>query len=343
MAGLLAFVMSGCLFAPGDSSGKSREPLSDEGWIPVVPQLPPGWPSIQWPDDNPFTPAKAILGRRLFFETKLSRDGTISCFWCHAPGAAFTDRHTGTVSLGIGNQPMRRNTPTLVNVAFGDAFLFDGSVASLEEQALHPLFAPDEMDMTAPEIEARLAADTFHVRLFRQAYGDGPVTIEGVAKALATYQRTLISHRTPWDRWVAGDHDALSPAAQRGAALFMGAKANCVQCHSPPLFTDGGFHNIGLDTLYADPGRAEATGNPSDAGKFKTPTLRNISVTEPYMHDGRFWFLEEVLEHYNAGGAPHPNASPHMRPLGLDGYEIHDLAAFLRALEDPWILSEEVP
>ena len=145
--------------------------------------------------------------------------------------------------------------------------------------------AENEMHMTQAEIEARLAADTVYVRLFRQAYGEGPVTLSGVAKALATYQRTLVSYRSSYDRWKAGEENALSPAAKRGEVLFMGKKADCARCHVPPLFTDGDFHNLGLDSVFADAGRSVFTNKPSDAGKFKTPTLRNVAVTSPYLHD----------------------------------------------------------
>jgi cytochrome c peroxidase len=220
--------------------------------------------------------------------------------------------------------------------------MFDGRETSLEAQALFPLFAANEMDMTGSEIEARLAADTAYIRRFRHAYGEGPITLEGVIKALATYQRTLVSHRAPYDRWVAGEDGALSSEAKRGAVLFLGAKTDCRQCHVPPLFTDEGFHNTGLDSAPQDLGRAAVTGRASDAGRFKTPTLRNIELTGPYMHDGRFQTLGEVLQHYNAGGGPHANKDPRIRPLGLTPGELADLAAFLESLTDlsflesPW-------
>jgi cytochrome c peroxidase len=229
-----------------------------------------------------------------------------------------------------------------VNLAFASAFMYDGRAGSLEQQALLPLFASNEMDMTGPEIEARLAADTFYVRLFRQAYGPGRIKMEGVVQALATYQRSLISCRTPFDRWQAGDESALSTEAKRGALLFSG-KAGCAQCHVPPLFTDGKFHNIGLDSIPVDRGRAHLTGLPADEGAFKTPTLRNVAVTGPYMHDGRFESLEQVIGHYNAGGRPGAPRDVLLRPLGLTEKETLELLEFLRSLDDPYILEQFPP
>src|SRR5690606_38690871 len=216
----------------------------------------------------------------------------------------------------------------LVNVAFGSSFMLDGGMATLEEQALGPLLAPDEMNMTAAEIEAVLAGDSGYVAGFHAAFGPGSLTLANVAKALATFQRTLISARAPYDAWQAGDSTALTAAQRRGHALFVG-KGNCVACHAPPLFTDGLYHNTGLDAVIADSGRFGVTGLLEDAGKFKTPTLRNINVTRPYMHDGRFNELRDVVEHYNAGGQAHPGQDARVRPLGLTHAEMKDLVAFL--------------
>jgi cytochrome c peroxidase len=179
--------------------------------------------------------------------------------------------------------------------------------------------------------------------LFRQAYGEGPVTLAGVTKALATYQRTLISNRSPYDRWTGGDKNALSAAAKRGEALFTGEKGDCWHCHAPPLFTDGKFHNLGLDSILADPGRALITGLSADEGKFKTPGLRNVAMTAPYMHDGRFATLEQVVEHYNSGTSLHLNTDALMRPLGLTPQEVSDLVAFLEALTDSAFLAQKAP
>jgi len=212
--------------------------------------------------------------------------------------------------------------------------MLDGRSATLEEQALGPLFAHNEMAMTESEIVGRLSSDTAYIRLFAQAYGDEDVTLIRVTRALATYQRTLISARSPYDRWRAGDSTALSASAKAGFALFMNPENACASCHAPPLFTDGGFHNIGLESSVIDSGRFLATGRVGDVGRFKTPTLRNIVETWPYMHDGRFESLEDLLAHYNRGGLPHSNRDPRIRPLDLSPDDIHDLIAFLESLTD---------
>jgi cytochrome c peroxidase len=338
LCAFLCWLLSGCLFA---ESG--QDPVSTDGdWTPEVHSLPAGWPAQRWPADNPYSADKAILGRRLFFEKQLSRDSTISCASCHRPAEGFADAGR-TVSLGIFGQPTTRNAPTLSNLVFSEAFLFEGGVPTLELQALVPILAHNEMDITGAEIETRLKADTAYPRLFRRAYGNGPITLSGVTKALATYQRTLISYRSPFDRWKAGDNSALSPAARRGADLFLGERGDCWHCHAQPLFTDGGFHDIGLDSLPLDVGRAAVSGLSSDEGKFKTPTLRNVQVTGPYMHDGRFATLREAVEFYNTGGKPHKNRDALMRPLGLTPDEVSDLVAFLEALTDSTFLSQTGP
>jgi cytochrome c peroxidase len=333
-------VLGGCLFQ--DDATPTETVIADGDYVPEVPRLPAGWPALRWPHDNPFSPAKAILGRRLFFDTILSRDRSVSCASCHHPDQAFADQ--GVVrSVGVHGLLAHRNSPTLANVAYNTSFLSEGGVPTLELQALAPLFAENEMDMTGTEIEARLTVDTLYVRLFRQAYGDGPITLAGVTKALATYQRTLISARSPYDRWQAGEVTALSESARRGAELFLGEKGDCWHCHAPPLFTDRGFHSVGLDLVLSDLGRALVTGHAADEGKFKTPTLRNIAVTAPYMHDGRFATLRDVVDHYNLGGKAHPNSSPLMRPLGLTSHEVDDLVSFLESLTDSSFLASPRP
>lgn len=307
-----------------------------------MPEPRSGWPAMRWPEGNPYSAAKAILGRRLFFENALSRDGSLSCGSCHKAGGAFADPQRVS-STGIDGHQTPRNTPTLANLVFAASFMLDGRIATLEEQALAPLFAPGEMDMNREAVETALSADTMYLRLFRQAYGDGPVTLEGVTRALATYQRTLVSGRSPYDRWADGDADALSPAARRGRELFSGGETSCSQCHTPPLFTDGLFHNTGLDPVYADSGRARVTGLGTDLGKFRTPSLRNVAVTWPYMHDGRFETLAEVVAHYNSGGKPHPNADPRLHALDLSPDEEADLVAFLESLTDSAFLAQSRP
>jgi cytochrome c peroxidase len=341
-----ALLLAGCLSdsgSPGDSVPDDGPPLVDtDGWMPARPVLPEGWPTLQWPEDNPYSHAKAILGRHLFFEATLSADQSISCGSCHKVGSAFADAQR-QFSTGIQGRQTGRNSPTVANMIFSPSFMHDGRHPTLEAQALGPLMSPDEMGMTPAAIESVLAADPFYVGLFAQAYGPGPVTLGGVAKALATYQRLLVSYQSPYDRWAAGDTAALSPAARRGAQVFLGTKGGCVQCHVPPLFTDGGFHNTGLRENTVDSGRARVTGSPADLARFKTPTLRNVAVTWPYMHDGTVQTLAEVVAHYNSGGRAHPNADALMRPLELTTQESADLVAFLEALSDSVYLANYRP
>jgi cytochrome c peroxidase len=332
--------LTGCL--ADNDSGEPDPGYSDGDWTPVRPVLPKGWPAPQWPKDNPYSSAKAVLGRRLFFETSLSLDTTISCGSCHQPTAGFADA-AKRISNGVQGHFTKRNSPSVANALFGSSFMLDGGRPTLESQALAPLFAANEMSMTQGEIEARLAADTAYVRLFRQAYGEGPITLSGVTKALATYQRTLVSYRSAYDRWQAGDEDAVSPAAKRGAALFAGAKTNCRHCHAPPLFTDGDFHDLGFDSALTDRGRAIITGNDNDAGKFKTPSLRDVGVSAPYMHDGSFGTLQEVVEYLNAGTGSRPGTDALLHPLGLTEDEVLDLVAFLESLTDSTLLLESMP
>ena len=331
----LALAWVGCV----QDSGAERDPavmplLEDElGPTPQKPVYPAGWPEVAWPADNPYSAEKAFLGRRLFFDPRFSSDGVVSCAWCHDPRAAFTNLHGG-LGTGAHHQPVLRGPPTLLNVAFATRLMTDGSVGSLEEQALFPLLARHEMDMTIPAVLEIVRGDTLYARLFRQAYGPKEITFQDMARALATYQRTLASHSTPWDRAVFGDSAGLSLEARAGLALFNG-KAGCAACHTPPLFTDGDFHDIGLDAAPRDSGRMKVTGLLADLGRFKTPTLRNVGATAPYMHDGRFRTLEEVIRHYNAGGAPGATPDSGVRPLGLNDRETQALAEFLRALQDP--------
>jgi len=331
-----AVLLAGCMTDGGAPPESSDPPLTADGdWVPFVPTLPDDWPALTSPAENPYTPAKAVLGRRLFRETALSSTGVISCLWCHDPVVAFAFKHGGLGS-GVFQRPTRRGPPTLFNVAFSPSLMTDGRAASLEEQALLPLYSPDEMNMTGPEIEARLQADTTYVRMFRQVFGPGPIRMSQVAKALAAYQRTLISYRSAYDRWRQGDSGALSDAAKRGEALFSG-KADCAHCHVPPLFTDNRFHNIGLDSVIVDKGRMEVTGLAEDAGKFRTPTLRNIDLTSPYMHDGRFETLEEVVDHYSEG---RQGPGSQVAPVHLSPGERLDLIEFMKSLRDPGIFQD---
>ncbi len=274
---------------------------------------------IPAPESNPITREKALLGRQLFRDPILSRDRTVSCATCHDAERAFTDGKA--TAVGVFGRKGARRTPTIINRAYGRAFFWDGRVASLEEQVLQPITNPKEMDMTLDEVTARLVAES--------RYSGRVRTSADLAQALATYVRTILAGDSPYDRHVAGIPGSLSAEALAGLRLFRG-KGNCVTCHLGPNLTDESFHNTGLDT--ADPGRFAVTGREEDRGAFKTPTLREVARTAPYMHDGSLATLEDVVEHYDRGGKRGARVDPEIRPLNLTEAEKRALVVFLRAL-----------
>jgi cytochrome c peroxidase len=295
------------------------------------------------PEENPLTRDKVSLGRRLFFDSRLSRDGTRSCGSCHVAARAFTDGRT--VARGPSGLAGRRNVPTLVNRAWGRSFFWDGRVSTLEEQVLAPIFNPLELGASAEAVTA-LARSARYVRDFRRVFGPNPTPTE-LAQALAAYVRTIVSGESPLDYYLSGRSSALGPSAQRGMRLFNG-RAGCSACHTGPLFTDESFHNTGIAwrrrsgsadgievNLPTDPGRASVTGLERDRGAFKTPTLRNVTETAPYMHDGSVATLADVVEFYNRGGQANPALDHRIRPLGLTAAERAHLVAFLGVLTGP--------
>jgi cytochrome c peroxidase len=283
------------------------------------------------PDHNRLTAEKAALGRRLFFDPALSRDRSVACASCHRPERAFGD--SLRVSRGVEGRTGTRNAPPLVNRAWEKSFFWDGRVDSLKEQALHPIQSPEEMDLPLDRLIRRLNRDPTYREAFRRAFPQEAeaVTPSGVARALASFVRTLQAGDAPFDRFRAGEVDAIPADARRGAQLFFG-RARCTLCHAGPTFADGRFHNTGVSWGSGDPGRYRVTGRSQDRGRFRTPTLRQLVHTAPYMHDGSLATLAEVVEHYDKGGTPDPFLSPEIRPLGLSEREKADLAAFLRTL-----------
>ena len=285
--------------------------------------------SIPYPPDNVPTRTKVELGRRLFTETRLSADGTVACATCHDPERAFTDgRRT---SLGIAREPLRLHTPTLWNVAWGNAFFWDGRAPTLEVQARGPLEDPKEMGQKIETSARILAEDLAYVQAFAAAFPEAPgITPESIVKALATYERTLVSPVTRFDRWIGGDDAALNASEVAGFKLFNG-RAGCARCHQGWALTDHAFHDIGLPARQV--GRGRIIGVPALDHAFKTPPLRELAWTAPYMHDGSLATLEEVLRHYETGGADRPTRSPDLpRGLDLTEGERRDLLAFLRTL-----------
>ncbi len=291
-------------------------------------------PAFATPSKEPVD--KAALGERLFFDPILSRDRTVSCASCHKPEHAFADNVA--FSLGVRGQPGTRNTPSAMNGAGRLDFFWDGRASTLEEQALGPIANPKEMDLPLVEALARLNADEVYAKAFAKLF-KGPATEKTLAQAIAAFERTLETANTPYDRYVAGDDSALTPAAARGRLLFIG-KANCSSCHSGEDFTADRLKNIGLfnGKDLADPGRAAITKDPAHTGLFKIPSLRNVAVTAPYMHNGMFKTLREVVEYYNepdrfVQGSINRDKALDLRP-NLSGDEISDLVAFLEALTD---------
>lgn len=293
------------------------------------------------PPANPTTDAKVELGRKLFSDGRLSTNGKISCSVCHVASLAFTDEQVH--ARGVDGRTTGRNAPTLLNVAQLPHLFWDGRAPSLEEQARQPFLNADEYGWT-DEAEFLEHARTFddYAALFEAAFGDDTITLQRMARALAAFQRTLVAGDAPFDRWWRGDEDALTEAQVRGYRVFVD-EGGCAQCHSVrqshALFTDGDFHNTGAGKGegLTDPGRAKVTEDPADTGKFKTPTLRNVALTAPYMHDGSLATLEEVVEFYVEGGKKNPHLSDLMRPVELDEQQQADLIAFLHALtSDDW-------
>ncbi|HEV8641730.1 MAG TPA: cytochrome c peroxidase [Methylomirabilota bacterium] len=276
------------------------------------------------PDDNPPTPEKVALGKQFFWDKRWSKSGTVSCVGCHPPEHGWSDPQQ--FSLNFAGKPTPRHAPTLVNRLFSDRQLWTGLRASLEDQARNDSNRSDE------EIVRRLGAVPEYQQQFRKVFGT-ELNPDGVAKAIASYVRTIVSGNSPYDRFRAGDKTALSPAAQRGLAIFEG-KGQCVRCHAGFNFTDEGYRNIGvgMDKEKPDLGRFVVTKSDPDRGAFKTPTLRDVANRGPYMHDGSLRTLEEVVAFYNRGGHKNPWLASEVRPLDLTAPEEADLVVFLRAL-----------
>ena len=301
------------------------------------------WAPVPIPPDNPQSDAKVALGRQLFFDPRLSLDNTISCATCHRPEDAWANHQP--VDTGIGGRQGTRNSGTVLDAAYMKFQFWDGRATSLEEQALGPIHNPVEMGEELQRVVQKLQAIDVYRAEFTSVFGTD-VTTEGIALAIAAFERTVVSGPSPYDRHLAGDRTAMSDAAIRGQRLFDG-RAGCRACHAGALFSDQSFHNIGvgMDREKPDVGREAVTGHPADRGAFKTPSLRNVALTWPYMHDGSAATLAEVVEFYDRGGVPNPTLDVRIRPLGLTADEQADLVAFLRALTgtQPHIMRPRLP
>lgn len=298
---------------------------------------PIGFPDMDISENNPMTLEGIALGKKLFHDPILSGDGTQSCASCHLQSAAFSD--TNRFSQGIDGLFGDRNASTIVNAGWNTTNFWDGRSITLEDQAFNPVVNPIEMNNTWPNVENTLNADTNYKELFRRAFNIQKIDSTHVVMAIAQFERTLISANSRYDKYLRQELQ-LTPSELNGFVIFNSEQGDCFHCHSTNMLMDNLFHNNGLDSEpFLDNGLGEVTGLASDYGKFKTPTLRNIEFSAPYMHDGRFATLEEVVEHYNSGGKYSSTVDPLMKKLGvglqLTNQQKQDLIAFLKALSDP--------
>lgn len=293
-------------------------------------EVPLGLLPLRFPADNPYTAEKRELGRLLYYDKRLSADGTVACASCHAPEHAFTDGQP--VSSGIRGQKGGRSAPTVFNRAYSLAQFWDGRAKSLEEQAAGPIANPIEMGNTHDAMVKTMQGIPGYRALFKKAFGKEEFGVDEITKAIATYERTVLSGNSPYDRYKAGNKNAMNTAQVRGMDIYFN-KAKCDQCHEGINLTANSYHNLGVgaDKPTPDVGRYEVTKKDADWGAFKTPTLREIARTAPYMHDGSIATLEEVIEYYDRGGTPNKNLDERMKPLKLTAAEKKDLVEFLKA------------
>jgi len=311
---------------------------------PYAFEVPSYFPPVPEPEENPTTEEGVRLGRYLFYEKKLSADNSLSCGGCHFAENGFSDPRQ--FSPGIDNISGDRNAMAIINLAFQQRFFWDGRKLEMETQALEPIPNPIEMHQSWGDAVAKIQADTLYPPLFRKAFGTEKVTVDRIVKAIAQFERTMISSNSKFDRFLQGQ-EPLTPSELRGYDLFNSEAGDCFHCHgdisSGFQFSDGLFHNNGLDSVFTDLGLFNITGLESDKGKFKSTTLRNIEYTAPYMHDGRFSTLEEVIDHYDMGGHPSATLDPNMKAVGVGrnwtSQQKEDLVNFLKALSDPSFIS----
>lgn len=299
-------------------------------------KVPLGLPPIPWPADNAYSKKKEELGRLLYFDKRLSTDGTVSCATCHIPSEGFADHHAR--AIGIKGRIGKRNSPTVINSGYLKHLFWDGRAPSLEEQCKGPISNPNEMTLVEnphwahQECHKRIMKIKGYKALFKETFGCDRCTLDDMAKAIATFERTIVSGNSPYDRYAAGDKTALTDEQIRGLRVFK--KSGCNNCHAGFNFTDGRFLNIGVGTNEPNPdlGRYVITKKESDWAAFKVPGLRDIDKTYPYMHDGSLKTLEDVVDYYDKGGIPNKNLHPLMKPLHLTEEDKKALVSFMHAL-----------
>ncbi|MDH5326397.1 MAG: tryptophan tryptophylquinone biosynthesis enzyme MauG [Gammaproteobacteria bacterium] len=299
-------------------------------------------PTLEIPAKNQTTPQRVQLGKTLFFDPRLSGSNWISCATCHNPAMGWSDGLP--TAIGNNQQLLERATPTITNVAYNKLHMWDGRFRSLEKQALGPIEAPEEMNQNVDELVKELSSLADYVKMFEAAYPGEGISKDTIAKALANFQRTIVASNSPFDEWIKGKEGAISIAAKNGFKLFNG-KANCNKCHMGHNFADNGFHNIGLKNSGDDQGRFSIRPVEISKGAFKTPTLRDITKTAPYMHNGIYATLEEVIDHYDRGGDIKSNLSPNIEPLNLSKIEKQELLEFLKSLvgDSEFVAVPELP
>jgi cytochrome c peroxidase len=327
---LLALLLIGCIPFQLAAQAQKAKPYTSVGVHRLGPQAIGDLPPVAVPPNNPQTSLKIVLGKQLFFDTRLSKDGTISCATCHSTTKGWSDE--GPTSKGINSQLGGRRAPPVSNAAYNLLQFWDGRAKSLEEQAKGPIQNPIEMGNTH-EVMLRTVGDIpGYVEEFQKVYGSGIITVDMVADAIAAFERTVVTTDSPFDRYVNGDNDALTPLEKDGLEVFNG-KGHCTACHWGGLFSDSRFHNLGVresNPGKPDLGRYDVTKDPADKGAFKTPTIRDVALRPPYMHNGSEKTLEDVVDLYDKGGrVGDQNLDPLIVPLGLTTYEKKALVAFM--------------
>lgn len=298
--------------------------------IPFVLNVPDGLAPIEIPNDNPLTKYKVMLGEKMFFDKNLSSTGLISCSSCHKPSLAFAD--SVAVSSGVHGRKGIRNTPSILNVAYKPVMFMDGGSPTIEQQVVGPITDSNEMNLDYLVAIEKVKQNPKYRKWSNIAFGRDPDAFV-FTRSIAAYQRTLLSGTSKYDK-VKQAKASYTASEQRGKDLFYGNKANCANCHSGEMFTNYAYENIGLYQEYMDKGRARITLNSTDNGKFIVPSLRNVALTAPYMHNGSIKTLTAVVDFFNIGGANHPNKNNNVRPLNLTTQEKSDLVAFMKTLSD---------
>lgn len=331
----LAVLAAGLVVAGWGAAGAGEEktpPLTRIGVHQLGPQRLGPLPPVIAPPANPPSGLKIHLGKELYFDPRLSADGSVSCASCHNPALGWSDE--GPTSKGIRGQLGGRRAPPVSNAAYSPLQFWDGRSPSLEDQAKGPIQNPIEMGSTHQAMIQTISRISGYRDEFRAVFGEGPITVDQVAEAIAAFERTVVTTDSLFDRYARGDETALTTQEKQGLEIFNG-KGHCSSCHWGPYFSDGRFHNLGVppqDPKNPDLGRFDVTKDPRDKGAFKTPTVRDAARRAPYLHDGSEKTLESLIDFYDRGGGRDPNLDPLMVPLGLDRIEKAALAAFIKAL-----------